>query len=83
MKVHALMVGLISSLAGSDAWNTFDGKIGDAMKGIFELGNAIDSQKFKNQWSFTINTKKLRKILLGRQRSGPGIRIRQYPCGGH
>ena len=39
MKVPALMAGFISPLAGSNAWNTFDGKIAGAMNAIFELGN--------------------------------------------
>jgi branched-chain amino acid transport system substrate-binding protein len=43
MKIPALMAGFISPLAGSDAWKTFDGKIGGAMNSIFELGSAIDS----------------------------------------
>ncbi len=59
MKVPALMAGFISPLAGSEAWNTFDGKIGGAMNSIFELGSAIaspkvpDSVKFYNQYQKT------------------------------
>jgi branched-chain amino acid transport system substrate-binding protein len=45
MKVPAVMAGFISPLAGSDAWNTFDKKIGGAMNSIFELGSAISSDK--------------------------------------
>lgn len=45
MRVPALMAGFISPLAGSDAWKTFDGKIGGAMNCIFELGSAIASPK--------------------------------------
>jgi branched-chain amino acid transport system substrate-binding protein len=45
MRVPALMAGFISPLAGSNAWNTFDGKIGGAMNAIFELGN-IPSAKY-------------------------------------
>jgi len=45
MQVPALMAGFISPLAGSDAWETFDGKIGGAMNCIFELGSAIASPK--------------------------------------
>jgi branched-chain amino acid transport system substrate-binding protein len=52
MKVPALMTGFISPLAGSDAWNTFDGKIGGAMNSIFELGSAIDSPKVPKSVEF-------------------------------
>jgi branched-chain amino acid transport system substrate-binding protein len=52
MKVPALMTGFISPLAGSDAWNTFDGKIGGAMNSIFELGSAIDSPKVPKSIEF-------------------------------
>lgn len=45
MKVPAVLAGFISPLAGSDAWKTFDGKIGGAMNTIFELGSAIASEK--------------------------------------
>jgi branched-chain amino acid transport system substrate-binding protein len=45
MKVPALMAGFISPLAGSNAWNTFDGKIAGALNAIFELGN-IPSAKY-------------------------------------
>ncbi|MGD9220305.1 MAG: ABC transporter substrate-binding protein, partial [Desulfobacterales bacterium] len=45
MKVPALMAGFISPLAGSEAWKTFDGKIGGVMNSIFELGSAIYSPK--------------------------------------
>jgi branched-chain amino acid transport system substrate-binding protein len=45
MRVPALMAGFISPLAGSNAWKTFDGKIGGAMNAIFELGN-IPSAKY-------------------------------------
>ena len=38
MKVPAILAGFISPLAGSDAWKTFDGKIGGAMNTIFEMG---------------------------------------------
>jgi branched-chain amino acid transport system substrate-binding protein len=58
MKVPALMAGFISPLAGSEAWNTFDGKIGGAMNSIFELGSAIDSPKVPNSVKFYNNYKK-------------------------
>lgn len=45
MKVPALMAGFISPLAGSEAWKTFNGKIGGSMNSIFELGSAISSAK--------------------------------------
>ena len=43
MKVPAVLAGFISPLAGSGAWNTFDGKIVGAMNKIFELGSAMPS----------------------------------------
>ena len=45
MKVPAVMAGFISPLAGSDAWSTFDKKIGGAMNSIFELGSAVSSDR--------------------------------------
>jgi len=45
MKVPALMAGFISPLAGSEAWKTFDSKIGGALNSIFELGSGIYSPK--------------------------------------
>lgn len=45
MKIPALMAGFISPLAGSEAWNTFDGKISGAVNCIFEVGSAIASSK--------------------------------------
>jgi branched-chain amino acid transport system substrate-binding protein len=59
MRVPALMAGFISPLAGSEAWNTFDGKIGGAMNSIFELGSAIysanvpKSKEFFNKYKQT------------------------------
>jgi branched-chain amino acid transport system substrate-binding protein len=52
MKVPALMAGFISPLAGSEAWKTFDGKIGGALNSIFELGSAIDSPKVPKSVEF-------------------------------
>jgi branched-chain amino acid transport system substrate-binding protein len=52
MKVPALMAGFISPLAGSEAWNIFDGKIGGAMNSIFELGSAIYSPKVPKSKEF-------------------------------
>jgi branched-chain amino acid transport system substrate-binding protein len=45
MKVPAILAGFISPLAGSDAWNTFDGKIAGSMNMNFEMGSAIASEK--------------------------------------
>jgi len=45
MQVPALMAGFISPLAGSEAWKTFDQKIGGAVNCIFEMGSAIASEK--------------------------------------
>ena len=38
MNVPVLMSGFISPLTGSEAWKTFDGKIGGAMECVYELG---------------------------------------------
>jgi branched-chain amino acid transport system substrate-binding protein len=58
MKIPALLAGFISPLAGSGAWNTFDGKIGGAMNSIFELGSAIDSPKVPKSVEFYQKYKK-------------------------
>ena len=52
MKVPAIAAGFISPLAGSEAWNTFNGKIGGAMNTIFELGSAMPSEKFPASKAF-------------------------------
>jgi branched-chain amino acid transport system substrate-binding protein len=52
MKVPALMAGFISPLAGSEAWKTFDAKIGGAINSIFELGSAIASGKVPQSVEF-------------------------------
>ena len=52
MKIPALLAGFISPLAGSGAWNTFNGKIGGAMNSIFELGSAIASPKVPKSVEF-------------------------------
>ena len=58
MKVPALLAGFISPLAGSEAWKTFDGKIGGAINNIFELGSAIYSSKVANSQIFYEKYKK-------------------------
>ncbi len=58
MKAPALIAGFISPLAGSEAWNTFDGKIGGAMNSIFELGSAIASPKVPRSVEFYNKYKK-------------------------
>jgi branched-chain amino acid transport system substrate-binding protein len=52
MKVPALMFGFISPLAGSQAWKTFNGKIGGGMNSIFEVGNSISTPKVPKSQSF-------------------------------
>jgi branched-chain amino acid transport system substrate-binding protein len=52
MNVPALMAGFISPLAGSDAWKTFDGKIGGAINCVFEVGSAIASDKLPKSVEF-------------------------------
>jgi len=70
MKVPALMAGFISPLAGSDAWKTFDGKIGGAMNSIFELGNAVASPKVPKSVEFDTKYEK----TYGKQiQSGHGV----------
>ena len=58
MKVPALLAGFISPLAGSEAWKTFDGKIGGAINNIFELGSAIYSPKVAKSQVFYEKYKK-------------------------
>jgi branched-chain amino acid transport system substrate-binding protein len=52
MQVPALMAGFISPLAGSEAWKTFEGKIGGAVNCIFEMGSAISSAKIPQSVEF-------------------------------
>ncbi len=59
MNVAALMAGFISPLAGSDAWKTFDGKIGGAINCIFEMGSAIASDKLPKSVEFYNKYKKI------------------------
>jgi branched-chain amino acid transport system substrate-binding protein len=61
MKVPALMAGFISPLAGSEAWKTFDGKIGGAMNCIFEVGSAIASPKLPKSEEFYNHYKQVYK----------------------
>ncbi|MGA7492137.1 MAG: ABC transporter substrate-binding protein [Syntrophobacteraceae bacterium] len=58
MNVPALMAGFISPLAGSDAWKTFDTKIGGAANCIFELGSALPSDKVPASVAFYNGYKK-------------------------
>jgi branched-chain amino acid transport system substrate-binding protein len=59
MDVPALMAGFISPLAGTDAWKTFDGKIGGAINCIFEMGSAIASDKLPKSVEFYSKYKKI------------------------
>jgi branched-chain amino acid transport system substrate-binding protein len=52
MNVPALMAGFISPLAGTDAWKTFDGKIGGAINCVFEMGSAIGNEKIPKSVEF-------------------------------
>ena len=52
MKVPAILAGFISPLAGSEAWNIFDGKIAGAMNTIFELGSAMPSDMYAPSRAF-------------------------------
>lgn len=70
MKVPALMAGFISPLAGSQAWQTFNGKIGGAMNCIFEIGNSISSPKVPQSTSFT---NKYRQVYGKDIQSGHGV----------
>ncbi len=56
MKIPALLAGFISPMAGSEAWKTFEGKIGGALNAIFEIGNipvpkVSDSVEFYESYS--------------------------------
>jgi branched-chain amino acid transport system substrate-binding protein len=59
MNVPALMAGFISPLAGTDAWKTFDGKIGGAINCVFEMGSAIASDKLPKSVEFYNKYKKI------------------------
>jgi branched-chain amino acid transport system substrate-binding protein len=59
MDVPALMAGFISPLAGTDAWKTFDGKIGGAINCVFEMGSAIASDKLPKSVEFYNKYKKI------------------------
>jgi branched-chain amino acid transport system substrate-binding protein len=59
MNVPALMAGFISPLAGTDAWKSFDGKIGGAVNCIFEMGSAIASEKLPKSVEFYNKFKKV------------------------
>jgi len=64
MKVPAIMLGFISPLAGSEAWKTFDAKIGGAMNTTFELGSGVASSKLPaSQAFFDAYTKKYGKQI--------------------
>jgi branched-chain amino acid transport system substrate-binding protein len=52
MNVPALMAGFISPLAGTDAWKSFDSKIGGAVNCVFEMGSAIASDKLPKSVAF-------------------------------
>ena len=58
MKIPAVLAGFISPLAGSEAWGTFDGKIGGAINTIFEMGSAIASNKLPASAAFYANYEK-------------------------
>jgi len=64
MRIPALMAGFISPLAGSEAWKTFDGKIGGAMNSIFELGSAIGSPRVPQSVAFLDKYKRIYKKPL-------------------
>jgi branched-chain amino acid transport system substrate-binding protein len=51
MKIPTMVVGFISPLAGSKAWQTFDGKIGGFINVIFEIGD-MPSEKLPRAASF-------------------------------
>jgi branched-chain amino acid transport system substrate-binding protein len=59
MNVPALMAGFISPLAGTDAWKSFDAKIGGAINCIFEMGSAIASDKLPKSVEFYNKYKKV------------------------
>ncbi len=59
MGVPALMAGFISPLAGTDAWKSFDAKIGGAVNCVFEMGSAIASDKLPKSVEFYNKYKKI------------------------
>jgi branched-chain amino acid transport system substrate-binding protein len=70
MKIPALMAGFISPLAGSQAWKTFNGKIGGAMNCILEIGNSISTPKVPKSQTFT---NKYRAVYGTDIQSGHGV----------
>ena len=70
MKVPALMFGFISPLAGSNAWKTFDKKIGGGMNNNFEIGNSIATPKDPKSKVFF---DKYKKVYGKEIQSGHGV----------
>jgi branched-chain amino acid transport system substrate-binding protein len=70
MNVPALMFGFISPLAGSQAWKTFDGKIGGGMNCIFEIGNSIATPKVPESQAFS---SKYKQVFGSDIQSGHGV----------
>ncbi len=52
MKIPALMAGFISPLAGTEAWKTFEGRIGGVLNTTFELGSAMGASKLPASTDF-------------------------------
>lgn len=70
MKVPALMFGFISPLAGSNAWKTFDKKIGGGMNNNFEIGNSMATPKVPKSKAFF---DKYKKVYGKEIQSGHGV----------
>jgi branched-chain amino acid transport system substrate-binding protein len=70
MKVPALMFGFISPLAGSNAWKTFDKKIGGGMNNNFEIGNSMATPKVSKSKAFF---DKYKKVYGKEIQSGHGV----------
>ncbi|HYA41422.1 MAG TPA: ABC transporter substrate-binding protein [Syntrophobacteraceae bacterium] len=58
MAVPAMLAGFISPLTGTEAWKTFDGKIGGAVEAVYEMGSAIASDKIPASVEFYNRYKK-------------------------
>ncbi len=46
MKIPALIAGSMAPMAGTETWKTFDGKIGGMLNVVYELGDAMASDKY-------------------------------------
>ena len=83
MKLPAIMAGFISPLAGTDAWNIFDKKIGGAMNSILNSAAPSPSDKVPASVKFdTAYEKTYKKPLQAGHGPAPSY-IGVHPGGSH